>query len=74
MVKKIYNYNVDAVLIDEEDYNKLVSLGYVGPNLGQFQIEHVFTEIYIKSPRRWIGRLEDGSTFCHGLNQFLDAA
>ena len=45
MVKKIYYYNVDAVLIDEEDCNKLVLLGYVGPKLGQFKVLHVFTEI-----------------------------
>ena len=46
LVKKIYYYNVDAILIDEGDYNKLVSLGYVGPKLSQFKVEHVFTEIY----------------------------
>ena len=74
LVNKIYYYNVDAVLIDEEDYNKLVSLGYVGSNLGQFKVEHVFKEIYIKSPRKWIGRQEDGSLFSHELNEFRDVS
>ena len=72
IVKKIYYYKVDAILIDEEDYNKLVSLGYIGPDLGQFKVEHVLVEIYIKSPRKWIGRLEDGSLFSHEIDSFPD--
>ena len=70
LVKKVYYYNVDALLIDEEDYFKLKSLGYIGSRLGQFKIEHVFTELYIQSPRKWIGRERDGSLVCHGLTSF----
>ena len=72
LVKKVYYYNVDALLIDEEDFHKLESLGYIGTRLGQFKIEHVFSEIYIQSARKWIGRAEDGSLVGHGLSSFPD--
>ena len=62
---KIYYENIDAILIDEEDYNKLVSLGYVGNELGKFKIEHIFTEIAISSSRKFVATLEDGTRFIH---------
>ena len=59
-VKKVYYYNVDALLIDEEDYHKLEQLGYIGNELGQFKIEHIFKEIAIKSPRQYMAVYNDG--------------
>jgi len=53
-IKKIvtvYYENIDAILINESDYNKLMSLGYIGNELGKFKIEQVFTEIAIKNQR-----------------------
>ena len=47
-VKKVYYYNVDAILIDEEDFNKLKGLGYIGEGLGYFKVEHIFKEIEIQ--------------------------
>ena len=64
-VKKVYYYNVDAILIDEEDFNKLKVLGYIGEGLGYFKVEHIFKEIAIKSKRRFMGILENGEVFNH---------
>ena len=64
-VKHVYYYNVDALLIDEEDFNKLDSLGYIGDNLGQFKIEHIFKEIAIKSKRQYMAVLDNGEIFNH---------
>ena len=61
----VYYYNIDAILIDENDYNKLVKLGYINDNLGGFKIEHIFTEIAIKSSKKYVAKLEDGTKFYH---------
>ena len=52
-------------MVDENDFNKLVNLGYVNDNLGGFKIEHVFTEIAIKSSKQFIAKLENGTKFYH---------
>ena len=65
LVKHVYYYNVDALLIDEDDYNKLCKLGYIGHNLGQFKIEHIFKEIAIKSKRQYMAILDNGEVFNH---------
>ena len=57
--------NVDALLITEEDYQKLVDLNLVGDELGKFKIERVFTEIAIASPRKYVATLENGEKFIH---------
>lgn len=69
---KIYYENIDAILIDENDYNKLVELGYVGNELGKFKIEHIFTEIAIKSSRKFVATLEDGSKLIHCPKKDID--
>ena len=61
----VFYENIDAILIDENDYNKLLKLGYIGDKLGQFKIEHVFNEIAIKSSRKYVAKLDDGNTFYH---------
>lgn len=61
--------NVDAILITERDYNKLLQLGYIGTKLGQFKIEHIFTEIAIKSQRKYIGTLLDGQKYYHCVSK-----
>lgn len=48
--------NIDAILITEEDYTKLESLGYIGTELGKFKIEHIFSEIDIRSPKRYTAK------------------
>ena len=74
-IKSIVNVlyeNIDAILISESDYNKLVQLGYVGDELGQFKIEHIFTEIAIKSVKRYVATLDDGSKYYHCVNDTVD--
>ena len=61
----VYYYNIDAILIDEEDYFKLKSLGYISEELGKFKIEHIFTDIAIKGSKQYVAKLEDGSKFYH---------
>ena len=68
----VYYENIDAVLIDEADYHKLQRMGLIGDELGQFKIEHVFDEIAIKSPKRYVATLDDGSKFYHCVNESVD--
>ena len=68
----IYYENIDAILIDENDYNKLLALGYVGNELGKFKIEHVFNEIAISSSRKFVATLEDGTKLIHCLKKDID--
>jgi hypothetical protein len=60
----ILYYNIDAFLIDESDYNKLLELGYIGDEMGQLKVETIFTEVCFKSQRKWMGRCVDGSIYC----------
>ena len=69
---KIYYENIDAILIDESDYNKLVELGYVGDKLGMFKIEHIFNEIAISSGRKFVATLEDGNKLIHCPKKDID--
>ena len=69
---KIYYENIDAILIQEEDYNKLVSLGLVGNELGKFKIEHVFTEIAIMSSRKFVATLDNGEKLIHCPKKDID--
>jgi hypothetical protein len=64
-IVKVHYYNVDAIMVSEEDYNKLVELGYVGTNLGQFKLTNRFKEVYFKSPRIWMAKTMDGEDFDH---------
>ena len=71
----VYYENVDAILIDEDDYNKLVKLGYIGGEespLGLFKIEKVFTEIAIKSSKRYVATVENGDKYYHCVKDSVD--
>ena len=61
----VYYQNIDAVLISEDDYNKLLRLGYIGDKLGMFKIEKIYDEIAIMSSKKYVAKLEDGSIFRH---------
>ena len=69
---KIYYENIDAVLIDEDDYNKLIGLGYIGNELGKFKIEHIFKEIAIMSGRKFVATLDDGTKLIHCPKKNID--
>ena len=64
-VNVIYE-NIDAILINESDYNKLKREGLIGDNLGQFKIEHIFTSFEYISPRKWKGIELDGTITTRG--------
>ena len=64
-VNVIYE-NIDAILINESDYNKLKSEGLIGNELGQFKIEHIFKSFEYVSPRKWKGIELDGSITTRG--------
>ena len=51
--------NIDSILVTECDYNKLNELGYIGYDLGQFKIEHIFKEFVIVSPSKWVAITEN---------------
>ena len=68
----VYYENVDALLINESDYNKLVDLGYIGDGLGKFKVEKVFTEIAIKSSKRYVATLENGDKYYHCVKESVD--
>ena len=70
IVSKVYYSKVDSLLISEEDYNKLNELGYIGDKLGQFKVEHIFKEIYIKSADNWIGKNIDNEYIYHVNNKY----
>ena len=58
--------NIDAIVINEEDYQKLLALGYVHPTeLGKLKVEHVFSSMTFYSKMRWYGVNLDGSIFRH---------
>jgi hypothetical protein len=52
--------NIDSILVDENDFNKLKELGYIGDQLRQFKVEYIFTEFAIISPRVWLAVKENG--------------
>ena len=72
LVGRVYYHNVDALLIDEEGYKKVVEAGLIGDELGKFKIEHVFNEIAIMSKRKYVATLEDGTLFYHNGNRPTD--
>ena len=75
----VYYENIDAILVTESDYNKLIEEGLIGKKLGQFKIEHIFTEIAIASPRKYIAKLENGEYIFHcvkpdtDINEFINS-
>ena len=72
LVGHVYYHNVDALLIDEEGYKKVVDAGLIGDELGKFKIEHIFDEIAIMSKRKYVATLDDGTKFFHNGNKATD--
>ena len=68
-IKSIVNVlfiNIDAIVVNEHDYNKLLELGYVHPTeLGCLKVEHVFSSMTFYNKMRWIGVNLDGTEFRH---------
>jgi hypothetical protein len=64
MVVDILYCNIDAFIVNESDYKKLLELGYIGDGLGQLKVEAIFSEVYFESSRKWMGKCIDGSIYC----------
>ena len=58
--------NIDAILVSEEDYLKLDKAGFIGEELGQFKIDHTFSEIAIRAPRQIMAIETDGKLYQRG--------
>ena len=69
LVNVLY-WNIDAILVNEDDYFKLKDLGYIGSELGKFKVEKVFKEIGIMSPMKKAGLLCDGDSYKCPDNNF----
>ena len=60
--------NFDAFIVNEADYNKLNSLGYIHPTeLGKLKVEHIFQSVTFKNKCQWTAINMDGSIFNHGF-------
>lgn len=64
IVSPLY-YNIDAFLITESDYFKLVRAGFIGKEIGQLKIEKIFSEFCCVSSRKYVATLENGEQFFH---------
>ena len=64
----VYYENIDAILTDQEGYDKLMSEGLIGDDIGQFKLERVFTEIAILSSRRYVATTIDGEQLYHCID------
>ena len=64
IVNPLY-FNIDAFLITESDYNKLLALDMVGNEMGKLKIEKVFTEFCCVSSRKYVATLENGEQYFH---------
>ena len=59
-VNVIYE-NIDAIVINEEDFNKLNQFGLIGDELGKCKVEHIFKSFKYVSGRKWIATNLDGT-------------
>ena len=58
--------NIDAFVVNEEDFNKLQQLGYIhDTELGKLKVEHVFSSMTFYNKMKWIGVNLDGTEFRH---------
>ena len=66
----VYYENVDALLTDEEGYNKLLEMGLIDDSkIGCFKIDKVFTEFAAISDRRYVAKTIDGEEVYHCINK-----
>jgi hypothetical protein len=61
----VYYENIDAILTNEEGYNKLIKMGLVGESMGQFKVDKIFKEIAIISNRVYVATTENNERIYH---------
>ena len=64
LVKPLY-FNIDAFLVTESDYNKLVESNMFGNEIGKLKIEKVFTEFCCVSSKKYVATLDNGEQYFH---------
>ena len=58
--------NIDAIIVNEADYQRLQQLGYVHPTeLGKLKVEHIFSSVKFYNKMRWEAVTVDGEVFKH---------
>lgn len=61
----VFYENVDAILTNEDGYNKLNELGYIGEEMGKFKLDKIFTEIAIISNKKYVATTDKGERIFH---------
>ena len=68
----IYYENVDAILTNEEGYNKLNEMGLIGNDMGLFKVDKIFKEIAIISNRSYVATTIDNERVFHCTKKSYD--
>jgi hypothetical protein len=66
---EIYYYNIDAFILDQRGYDKLVEKGLIVKpgqieEMGQLKVIAVFDEVVFESSRKFMAKCNDGNTYC----------
>ena len=65
----VYYENIDAILTDEEGFNKLKIMGLIDEEkMGSFKVDKVFTEFAAISNKRYVARTIDDNIIYHCIN------
>ena len=69
----VYYENIDAILTNEEGFNKLKSLNLIdNEELGKFKLDKIFKEIAIKSNRLYAAKTIDDEVVFHTYKKSVD--
>ena len=68
----IYYENIDAVLTNEEGFNKLNEMRLIGENMGEFKVDKVFKEFAAISSRSYVATTIDNERIYHCTNKDYD--
>ena len=69
----VYYENIDAILTNEEGFNKLKSLNLIdNEELGKFKLDKVFKEIAIKSNRLYVAKTINDEVVFHTYKKQVD--
>ena len=68
----VYYENIDAILTNEEGYNKLNEMGLIGESMGLFKLDKVFKEIAIISNRSYVATTINNERVYHCTKKDYD--
>ena len=64
----VFYENIDAILTNEEGYNKLNEMGLIGESMGKFKLDKIFKEIAVISDRRYVATTINNERVFHCIN------